>query len=155
MSTYERFLAWAGLVRRGSRERQLFEAELRELRLATAILRAEVSILRQELEQARVLAAERADDAARVALLLPLLQRAFAAAADERERVYLGFSPDVKHLVPRVNGTTVPAGARDVIDLEPERVGGGSKGGEIVLPLVPAGPQDDNAGGGHAARRTA
>lgn len=112
MSAWGRCLAWMSIGRRAQRERDLLEGQLRELRIATATLRAQVSVMQLEVEQAMALAAERRAQAARLTLLLPLIHNAFAAAAAEaRERIHLDYSPDVALLV--------PAKRREVIDLEP------------------------------------
>lgn len=126
-----RFFAWLGVGRRARLERELFEAHLRELRLATATLRAEVSVLRHELDLATALAAERTAETRRMSLLLPLVRDSFAAAADRRMRIYLGHAPDVQALEVSPNAVVDLRKRTDVTELEPR----GAGDTEILLPL--------------------
>lgn len=144
-TTWDRFLFWLGIGRRERREHELLEAQLRELRLATAVLRAEVSVLRQELELASALAAARSAEAARLSMLLPMVQQsAYAAGVGRRERVHLDFSPDVKQLAAfgAVGDPAPPAApAARVIDLEPDQ----EVADDLVLPVQPASAPDGPA----------
>ena len=119
-----RLLAWLGVGRRAMLERQQFERQLRELRLATAVLKADMSILRHELEIASALAAERAAEAERLALLIPLMRNAFATAA-QRQHIHLEYSPDVALLTPSPQVIDITRRS-EVIDLEPAAAAGRS-----------------------------
>ncbi len=126
-SLLRRIGAWLGFELEAQRERQHFEAQLRELRLANAALRGEMSVLRFELEQAEALAAERSAEAVRSAMLLPLLYRLVAESAQRRARIHLDYSADVQQLA------VAPA----IIDLTDSAAE--TKPTEIVLPVRPAG----------------
>lgn len=139
---WDRFLFWLGVGRRELRKRELLEAQLRELRVATALLRAEVSVLRQELELASALVAARSAEAARLSMLLPMVQQsAYAAGVGRRERVHLDFSPDVKQLGAFATVADPAPPAARLVDLEPDR----EVADELVLPVQPASVRDEAA----------
>lgn len=127
LSTWSRSLTWLGFGR--NRERTAFEAELRELRLQAAAMRAEVSVLRYELEQAAALAAELGGRRLLRPPSLPIGQGSFTAVAVQREQYfYLDYSPDVVQVTADrvIEGEDAPA--PDVIDLRDAPAGR-----EIVL----------------------
>jgi len=120
---------WLGFGRAAARERAVLEGQLRELRLANATLRAEMSMLRLELDQARALAAERSSEMARLALL-----RRVVASPDLREKIHLGYSPDVKPLTK----TAEVVDLSDAAAKAPAAASGGGDATEIVMPVRPS-----------------
>lgn len=91
----------------------MLEGHLRELRLATATLRAELSVLRIELEQSMALAAQRRAESARMAALLPLVAQ--LAKAQRGSPIYLDYSPDVAELASIKRSDVIELERRDEI----------------------------------------